>query len=156
MCWNDDKTPWILETLNNVQYVVLPQGCAIAAYFTNVSAICCYWTGTFLLLTAVLGLGCKRILTPNQHFWFKQTFFRLFVLLLFFYVMNNIRLQPLDGSIHLGKAPTMEAFKFHLATGLLLVHSHTYMVTRDAPPLSHIQTIHHKHKKTSSRAHTCM
>lgn len=58
---------------------------------------------------------------------------------------NMYYLPPLDGSIDQKKALAMKRFKFHLATGLLLVHSHTYMVTRDAPPLSHVQTIHHKY-----------
>lgn len=60
------------------------------------------------------------------------------------HMINNILLRPLDGSIYLKKTPTMKAFEFHLATGLRLVHSHTYMVTRDAVPLSHVQVIHRK------------
>lgn len=32
-------------------------------------------------------------------------------------------------------------FGFHLATGPPLVHSHTCVVTRDAPPLSHVQSV---------------
>lgn len=64
--------------------------------------------------------------------------------------------HPLDGSIDQNKALTMKRFKFHLATGLLLVHSHTYMVTRDALPLSHVQTIHHKYTHTSTLAQVQM
>lgn len=51
---------------------------------------------------------------------------------------------PLGGTIDQIRTLTMKQFKFYLATGLLLVHSHTYMVTRDALPLSHVQTIHRK------------
>lgn len=127
-----------------VLFLLISRTCQLLAVIEL--GLFCFWR---LCLGQVANVHWPRI---NMNIFDSKKF----VLLLFFSHDKQYSSHPLDGSIHPGKTPTMEAFKFHLATGLLLVHSHTYMVTRDAPPLSHIQTIHHKHKKTSSRAHTCM